>query len=229
MNEPGTFEERGRGLSAYLREPINALTHFAGILLSLVGLVLLLVLSEGEPWRTASFAVYGSSLVLLYTASTLLHGLKVSPPKERMLRTLDHAAIFVLIAGSYTPITLVTLQRDSAAWGWALFGIVWGVAALGVVFKLFWLEAPRWLSTGLYLAMGWMAVFAIQPVSRSLPPGGLFWLALGGFFYSVGAVVYALKKPNLRPGFGYHEIWHLFVLAGSASHFMMMLLYVLPY
>ena len=228
MNEPGTFED-GRGLSAYLREPVNALTHFAGILLSIVGLVLLLVLSKGEPWRTASFAVYGSSLVLLYTASTLLHGLKVSKAKERMLRTLDHAAIFVLIAGSYTPITLVTLQRDSAVWGWTLFGVIWGVAALGVVFKLFWLEAPRWLSTGLYLAMGWMAVFAVQPVSRALPPGGLFWLALGGLFYSVGAVVYALKKPNLKLGFGYHEIWHLFVLAGSASHFMMMLLYVLPY
>ncbi len=229
MSETRTFEENGRGLSTYLREPVNALTHFAGILLSLVGLVLLLVLSKGEPWRTASFAVYGSSLVLLYTASTLLHGLKVSKPTERMLRTLDHAAIFVLIAGSYTPITLVTLQRDSAGWSWALFGVVWGIAALGVVFKLFWLEAPRWLSTGLYLAMGWMAVFAIGPVSRSLPPGGLLWLALGGAFYSVGAVVYALKKPNLRPGFGYHELWHLFVLAGSASHFMMMLLYVLPY
>lgn len=218
-----------KGLSRYLREPVNSLTHFAGILLSIVGLVVLLVLSEGEPWRTASFAVYGATLILLYTASTLLHSLRVGPRAERRLRMFDHAAIFLLIAGSYTPITLVTLQQGSTTWGWVLFGLVWGVAVLGVVFKLFWLEAPRWLSTALYLLMGWLAVVAIVPITQALPPGGLFWLVLGGLFYSVGAVVYGLKKPDWLPGvFGYHELWHLFVLAGSVCHFMMMLLYVLP-
>jgi len=223
------LENAFRRLSRYLREPVNSLTHFVGILLSIVGLVVLVVLSEGEPWRTVSFAVYGATLILLYTASTLLHSLRVGARGERFLRTFDHAAIFALIAGSYTPITLVTLQEGSAAWGWVLFGVVWGVALLGIVFKLVWLEAPRWLSTGLYLLMGWLAVVAIVPIVQALPLGGVFWLVLGGLFYSVGAVIYGLKRPNLVPGvLGYHELWHLFVLAGSLSHFMMMLLYVLP-
>lgn len=218
-----------KGLHRYLREPVNSLTHFAGILLSVAGLVALIVLSAGEPWRTVSFAVYGGALILLYTASTLLHALRVGAKSLRWLRIVDHAAIFVLIAGSYTPITLVTMRQGSAAWGWTLFGLVWGIAILGVVFKLVWLEAPRWLSTALYLLMGWLALVAIVPIVQTLPRGGVFWLVLGGLFYSVGAVIYGLKKPDWFPGvLGYHELWHLFVLAGSACHFVMMLLYVLP-
>ena len=218
-----------KGLSRYLREPVNSLTHFVGILLSVAGLVALIVLSAGEPWRTVSFAIYGGALVLLYTASTLLHALRVGARSLRWLRIFDHAAIFVLIAGSYTPITLVTLQQGKPVWGWALFGFVWGVALLGVIFKLFWLEAPRWLSTALYLLMGWLALVAIVPIVQTLPPGGVLWLVLGGLFYSVGAIIYGLKKPDWFPGLlGYHELWHLFVLAGSACHFVMMLLYVLP-
>lgn len=216
-------------LFRYLREPVNSLTHFVGILLSVAGLVTLLVLSKGEPWRTVSFAVYGVSLVALYTASTLLHGLKVTPKVERRLRIFDHAAIFGLIAGTYTPITLVTLQPRHAAWGWTLLAMVWGFALLGIVFKIIWIGAPRLLSTGLYLLMGWLSVVAGVPIVQALPVGGLVWLALGGLFYSVGAVVYGLKKPNFYPTiFGYHELWHLFVLAGSACHFVMMLNYVLP-
>lgn len=224
MTEPSP-----KGLYRYLREPVNSLTHFAGILLSVAGLVALITLSAGETWRTVSFAIYGGALILLYTASTLLHGLRVGPRSLRRLRIFDHAAIFVLIAGSYTPIALVTLQQGNAVWGWALFGGAWGIAALGVVFKLFWLEAPRWLSTALYLLMGWLALVAIVPIVQTLPTGGILWLVLGGLFYSVGAVIYGLKKPDWFPGLlGYHELWHLFVLAGSACHFVMMLLYVLP-
>ncbi len=216
-------------LQRYLREPLNSLSHFAGVLLSLVGLVVLLVLSRGEPWRTVSFTIYGGSTVLLYTASTLHHGLKLKERASRWLRRFDHAAIFAMIAGSYTPLTLVTLQGGAAAWGWSLFGVVWGLAILGIVFKLFWREAPRWLSTGLYLMLGWLVVIALKPVSQTLPPGGLAWMAVGGLFYSVGAVIYALKRPNPLPGvIGYHELWHFFVLTGSASHFFMMLFYVLP-
>lgn len=223
------MSESPKGLSRYLREPVNSLTHFVGILLSIAGLVALIVLSAGEPWRTVSFAIYGFALVLLYTASTLLHALRVGAKSLRWLRTFDHAAIFILIAGSYTPITLVTLQQGKATWGWVLFGLVWGVALLGVVFKLVWLEAPRWLSTALYLLMGWLALVAIVPIVQTLPLGGVVWLVLGGLFYSVGAVIYGLKKPDWFPGLlGYHELWHLFVLAGSACHFVMMLLYVLP-
>jgi hemolysin III len=213
----------------FLREPFNSLSHFAGILLSVAGLVLLLVLSNGEPWRTVSFAIYGSSLILLYTASTLLHSIKAKAATERKLRIFDHAAIFILIAGSYTPIALVTLQKAHPAWGWSLLSVAWGIALLGVLFKVFWIHAPRWLSTALYLGMGWMSLVVIVPIAHAFPIGGLVWLALGGAFYSVGAIIYALKKPDFFPKvFGYHELWHLFVLAGSFCHFMMMLKYVLP-
>jgi hemolysin III len=216
-------------LGRWLREPINALTHGFGVVASVIGLVVLLVLAEGEPWRTVAFAIYGASLVALYLASTLLHAVKASPPVLRRLRVFDHAAIFLLIAGTYTPITLVSLQAVSPAWAWALFGSAWGLASLGVVFKLFWLDAPRWLSTAMYLALGWMALVAVVPMLGAFPLGGLAWLLVGGAFYSLGAIVYARQRPDPWPGrFGYHEIWHLFVLAGSASHFVLMVRHVLP-
>ena len=218
-----------RPLYRHLREPVNSLTHLVGVLLSLGGLVALLALSKGEFWRTVSFGIYGVSLVTLYTASTLLHSLKVGPGLERRLRIFDHAAIFGLIAGTYTPITLVTLRPDYTLWAWTLFGIAWTLALSGVAFKIIWIGAPRWLSTALYLLMGWLSVVAAVPIVRALPTGGLVWLAAGGLCYSVGAVVYGLKKPDFYPRvFGYHELWHLFVLAGSFCHFMMMLGYVLP-
>lgn len=216
-------------LQRYLREPVNSLSHFAGIVLSLVGLVILMVFSAGEPWRLISFVIYGVSSILLYTASTLLHSLKVKEPVERWLLRLDHAAIFVMIAGSYTPITLVTLREYSPAWGWSLFGVVWGLAILGVVFKLFWLDAPRWFSTGLYLLMGWLAVIASGPMIQALPVGGLIWLVVGGLFYSVGALVFIFERPDLYPGvLGHHELWHFLVLAGSVSHFLTLFFYVRP-
>jgi hemolysin III len=216
-------------LTRVLREPVNALTHALGVVLAAVGAVVLLVVSAGEPWRTVAFAVYGASMVLLYLASTVMHAAKVGPRTLQRLRVLDHAAIFLLIAGTYTPVTLVLLRNESPAWGWTLFGLAWGFALLGVVFKLFWLHAPRWLSTVLYVALGWMALIAVVPMVRALPMGGFGWLLLGGVFYSLGAVVYARKRPNPWPRvFGYHEIWHLFVLAGSASHYLLMLRYVAP-
>ncbi len=204
-----------------LREPINSLTHLAGALLSVVGLIVLLVLTRGHPLRMVSVAVYGVSLILLYSASTLHHGVHANQRWRKWLKIFDHAAIYVLIAGTYTPITLIALQGERAAWGWSLFGVAWGFALLGLVFKLVWLEAPRFLSTGLYLLMGWLAVIAIVPLSRELSTAGFVGLVAGGAFYSVGAVIYALKRPNWFKHFGYHELWHLFVLAGSISHFVM--------
>lgn len=216
-------------LLRWLREPVNSLTHLAGALLSLVALVLMLVLVWGDPWKMLAFALYGVSMVVLYTASTLLHSLRVRPEVERALRIFDHAAIFGLIAGTYTPVTLVTLKAYSPTLGVALFSVAWGFALLGIVFKIVWIDAPRWLSTGLYLLMGWLAIVAARPLLQALPPGGLLWLALGGLFYTVGALVYASKRPDPYPGvFGYHELWHLFVLAASGCHFIMMLRYVLP-
>ena len=199
------------------------------MLFGVIGLVVLLTLAEGEPWRTTSALIYGLSLIVLFLASTLLHALRVPGRIERRLRIFDHAAIFALIAGSYTPITLVTLQERYATLGWTLFAIAWGAAVLGIVFKVFWLGAPRWVSTGLYLVMGWLAVLAIGPLTATLPAPALAWLIAGGVIYTLGAIVYATKRPDPFPRlFGYHELWHLFVLGGSACHFVLIARYVLP-
>lgn len=215
-----------RGLG-WLREPVNALTHGFGALLGSAGLVVLLVRADGEPARVASALVYGISLVLLFLASTLLHAVRAGEDKLRIFRVLDHAAIFVLIAGTYTPITLIPLRQASPVVGWVLFGLVWGLAFLGVLFKVFWIGAPRWASTGLYLLLGWLAVIAIGPLLAALPFAALMWLLAGGLAYSVGAVIYALKRPDPFPQvFGYHEIWHLFVLAGAAAHFVLIAQFV---
>lgn len=221
----GTVQPEPEVLSrlSVLREPVNSLTHFFGVLAAVAATVALLLISGGGARALVSFAIYGFSSILLFSASTLLHAVRAGPKVERWFRRLDHAAIFLLIAGSYTPIALVAMQPRFAGWGWTLFGVVWGVALAGVLFKLFWITAPRWLSTGLYLAMGWLVVAAIVPVARALGTQSMTWLALGGFFYTVGAIVYATKRPDPVPGvFGYHEIWHLFVLAGWGAHLVIM-------
>ncbi len=216
-------------LGRTLREPLNAITHGVGAVLAIVGGAVLLVLSAGDGRRTVAFGIYAATLFLLYLASTLLHAVRARPEVIRRLRVFDHAAIYLLIAGTYTPIALITLAGVSPAWGWSLFGVAWGAAGLGVLFKLAWLDAPRWLSTALYLALGWMAVAIIAPLVQALPWSALGWLLAGGAFYSVGAIVYARKRPDPWPKvFGYHEIWHLFVLAGSTCHYVLMLRYVLP-
>ena len=214
-------------MTLHLKEPVSGLTHLAGAVLSAAGLILLVSLaaSKATSWHVVSFSVYGSSMVMLYTASALYHLLPLSEKGTRMFRTLDHIMIYMLIAGTYTPICLVPLR---GAWGWSIFGVVWGLAVGGIFFKLFWLEAPRWISTGIYLLMGWTCLAAIYPMVMAIPGGGLFWLMLGGVFYTVGGVIYGLKRPNPVPGvFGFHEIFHLLVLAGSFCHFWMMLRYIL--
>ncbi|MEJ2290879.1 MAG: hemolysin III family protein [Deinococcales bacterium] len=212
-----------------LKEPFNALTHLAGAVAAVAGGTALVVAAAGDPWRTTSFAVYGIASLALFAASTLLHAVRAGPRLGTWLRRADHAAIFVLIAGSYTPITLVTLRGHAAGAAWTLFAVVWALALSGVLFKLLWFRAPRWLSTALYLLLGWMALLAIGPLVRAMPAGGIALLAAGGAFYSVGAVVYALKRPDPAPAtIGYHGLWHLLVLAGWGAHFAMMALYVLP-
>ncbi len=216
-----------RGLARVFREPANALTHLVGLVLALAGAVTLIVLSPNDPWRLGSAAVFGASLVLLYTASTLLHAVRAGPGVIRRLRVFDHAAIFVLIAGTYTPIVLVPLRVVNPGWAWALFGTVWGLALLGILFKVFWIGAPRWLSVGLYVALGWLALAAVSPLLMALPLGALVWLLAGGLSYTGGAIIYALKRPDPWPRtFGFHALWHLFVLIGSACHFVMVLAYV---
>jgi hemolysin III len=208
------------------REPVNAVTHMAGALASIVGLTLMVVFASirGDAWHVVSFAVFGTTMILMYTASFLYHGLKISEDALLVFRRIDHIMIFMLIAGSYTPICLVPLRGP---WGWSIFGTVWGIAAIGAGLKIFAMNVPRWISTTIYLVMGWLCVVAIYPLVKTLEPVCLFWLALGGFFYSGGAVVYSLKKPDPFPDvLGFHEIWHVFVMLGSACHFWLVFRYL---
>lgn len=215
------------GMARVFREPANALTHLVGVVLAVAGTVTLVIASLGDPWRIVSAAIFGASMIVLYTASTLLHGVNAGARTLRRLRVLDHAAIFVLIAGTYTPVTLVPLRLVSPGWGWALFGTVWGLALLGVVFKLFWIGAPRWLSTALYVGLGWLVMVGVVPLVQALPVAAIAWLVAGGVCYTLGALVYASKRPDPWPQtFGFHALWHLFVLAGTACHFVMILVYV---
>jgi hemolysin III len=208
------------------KEPFSCYSHLLGALLSIVGLVALIAQSVGNPWHVVGFAVYGASLILLYSASTIYHWLVLSPRGDDLLQRFDHAAIFVLIAGSYTPVCLVTLR---GGWGWSLFGVVWGVALAGVTLKLFFEHIPRWSTTALYIGMGWIAIVAVVPLVRSVNLGGVMWLLAGGVLYTVGALIYAVRRPDPFPDvFGFHEVFHLFVLAGSVVHFAFMMRYVAP-
>jgi hemolysin III len=211
-----------------LREPVNGLTHVAGGVLAVVGLGVLVATAAdaGRPDQVLAFGVFGLSLISLYTASALYHLLPLSPSGVARLRRLDHMTIFVLIAGTYTPFCLLALN---GGWKWGLLGLIWGLALCGVLLKVRWMGAPRWLSVALYLGMGWVAVIAAPALIQAIPPGGISWVLAGGLVYSAGALIYGLKWPNPLPGvFGFHEVWHLFVIAGSACHFWAVLRYVAP-
>jgi hemolysin III len=206
-----------------IREPINGLSHLLGLVLAGAGTLMLLSMAS-RPEQLAGFGIYGSTLILLYAASTLYHTLPLPERPLRALRTLDHIAIYFLIAGTYTPIALVTLDNRL---GWTLLAVVWLIAAAGIPFKLFFLDAPVWLSTVTYLVMGYLALVAIIPLARAVSWGGVLWLVAGGIAYSIGAVIYSRQRPNPFPGwFGHHEIWHVLVLIGSACHFAFMVYHV---
>ena len=201
------------------REPFNTISHMAGALASIAGLTLMVVVAatRTDAWHVVSFAIFGGTLILMYTASSLYHGLKISEKALRVFRRIDHIMIFMVIAGSYTPICLVALRGP---WGWSILGAVWGIAIIGIGLKIFAMNVPRWISTMIYLAMGWLCGIAFFPLVKTLNTAGFFWLVLGGVFYSGGALIYSIKKPDPFPDvFGFHEIWHLFVLLGSGSHF----------
>lgn len=197
----------------------NAVTHGAGLVISIACLVLLVVcaaLNKGV-WEIVSCSVYGAMLVTLYLASTLYHSVR-SLRFQRMLQIIDHAAIYLLIAGTYTPYVLVPLRGRL---GWSLFGMIWGLAGLGIVFQAMFINRLKIVSTLSYLAMGWLVAGAIVPLWRALPAGGVFWLIAGGLFYSAGIIFYARKQMMFA-----HAVWHLFVLAGSLCHFFGILFYV---
>ncbi|MEO8230899.1 MAG: hemolysin III family protein [Ignavibacteriota bacterium] len=213
-------------LQKYLREPMNGFTHFIGVVLSVIGTILLINISihPFKPTHFISLTIFGLGLILLYTTSTLYHWLKLSEEGTKKLRRVDHIMIFINIAASYTPTGVIAL---SGSLGLGLLIAVWSVAIAGIVIKIFWMNAPRWLSTSIYLLMGWLAVFVIVPLFNVLPMAALLWLFAGGLFFTIGAVIYARKKPDPYPGIlGFHEIFHLFVLLGSFSHFIMIYKYI---
>ncbi|MGB4592610.1 MAG: hemolysin III family protein [Coriobacteriia bacterium] len=202
-------------------EIANAITHGLGVGLSVAALTLLVVFAAiwGNGWHLASAIVYGVTLVVLYLASTLYHSI-LNDRARHALKVIDHASIYLLIAGTYTPFTLVTL-RDSG--GWWLFGTVWTLAIAGVLLESFAVDRPKWMSVPLYLAMGWLVVAALRPLLENLPAGGMWLLVAGGLAYTLGTIFYVLKKIPYM-----HMVWHLFVLAGSVCHFLAVMLFVLP-
>jgi hemolysin III len=202
-------------------ERFNIASHALGLVLSVAALPLLVVRASlhGNAWHIVSFSIFGASLVILYTASTLYHSSK-KPKLRKRLNIFDHAAIYVLIAGTYTPFTIVTLNGTI---GWVIFGISWGLALTGIILKLFFTGKYNTLSTTMYVLMGWVIVFAIKPLINNLSHEGLMWLFAGGASYSAGAILYSMKRINYN-----HAIFHLFVLIGSFCHFMAVYFYVLP-
>lgn len=204
-----------------VEEIANGITHGIGAMLSVAGLTVLVVLAAiyGDAWRIVSFSIYGTSLVLLYTASTLYHAIQ-HPDAKRFFRIMDHAAIYLLIAGTYTPITLVNMRGP---WGWSIFGFIWALAIIGIIFKTMYTGRYDKISTAAYVLMGWICLIGLKEMLVTIPTGGLVWLVAGGICYTIGVIFYAWQKLPFN-----HAIWHLFVLGGSICHFFAILFHVLP-
>jgi hemolysin III len=202
-------------------ELANTITHAIGVGLSIAGLILLVVRAAmgGDVWQVVSFSIYGASLILLYLASTLYHAFR-SPRVKEIFRVMDHSAIYLLIAGTYTPFLLVTLRGP---WGWSLFGIIWGLALAGITFKIIFGPKYEMVSTIFYLLMGWVVIIAIKPLLAVLPTAGFFWLLGGGLAYSLGVIFFIWEKLPFN-----HAIWHGFVMTGSFLHFFAVLFYLSP-
>jgi hemolysin III len=200
-----------------LHEPVSGLTHLAGAFSALIGLFALLSWSGSDAHWVISLQIYGASLFLMFFTSGVYHLAPVSARARAVLRQLDHAAIYLLIAGTYTPFCV---NAFSGFWQWGFLAIIWSLAVVGIAIKVFTIHAPRWATAGIYVLMGWLSVFAGKEMLASLPPGAVVWLIIGGVTYTLGALVYITKKFDFRPGvFGFHEVWHLFVLLGAAAHF----------
>jgi hemolysin III len=209
-----------------LREPVSGLTHLGAAIAAAIGLIILLVIGWGNLGKTISLTIYGISLILLFTASAIYHMVKARPSILNNLRKLDHSAIYILIAGTYTPFCF---NLFSGFWQWGMLILVWSLTFIGVAVKLLWINAPRWLYTGVYIAMGWLALLGGKDLLTTLPVGAIVWLLVGGITFTVGAVIYATKTFNFLPGiFGFHEVWHIFVIIGALAHFIGILVYIAP-
>ena len=214
----------------HIKEPGSAITHFIGMLMAIFAAVPLLIKAAHEPSRIyiISLAIYAASLILLYAASTTYHTFDISAKVNTVLKKIDHMMISVLIAGSYTPVCLIVLKGKT---GIILLSIVWAIAIAGILIKAFWVYCPKWISSVLYIGMGWTCVLAFTQILNNMSPAAFGWLLAGGIIYTVGGVIYALKLPlfnNKHKNFGSHEIFHLFVMGGSACHFVVMYAFLLP-
>ncbi|WP_347338361.1 PAQR family membrane homeostasis protein TrhA [Tumebacillus amylolyticus] len=208
-----------------VKEPVNAWSHLLTCAAAVVGLIYLVVaFSEQTAGKLSSLIIYGASLIVLYLASGLYHAVRTTPSKELWLRKFDHVSIFLLIAGTYTPVFAYGLQ---GAWQVTMLSVVWGLAGAGMVLKLFFMNIPRWISTLIYVALGWIAVVPFFKLIQNLPAGAILFMFLGGIAYTIGAVIFGTKKLDFFPGkFGFHEVWHMFVSAGSVLHFVMIAFFV---
>ena len=200
------------------REPVNSLTHWAGAVFAIGGLVALLIIGWDTPAKIISLAIYGVSLIAMFSASATYHMVRVKDRALEVFRKVDHAAIYLLIAGTYTPFCVNAFE---GFWKWGMLTIIWSLAVIGIVVKVFYIRAPRWLNAGIYLVMGWLALAAAGQMLAALPAWVLTWLIVGGVLYTLGAVVYITKIFNFKPGvFGFHEMWHIFVLLAAAAHYV---------
>ena len=217
-------------MSVCLKDPGSALTHGIAALMVAVSAVPMMIKAIGSHdfFHIFSLSVFLLTMFLLYTASTLYHSIDSTEKINRRLRKMDHMMIFLMIAGSYTPVCLIALHDRT---GYLLCAAVWVIAILGILFKAFWITCPKWLSSVLYISMGWLCVLAFVPIYRSLPRAGFYWLLLGGIIYTIGGIIYALKLPifnSRHQNFGSHEVFHLFVMGGSFCHFIVMYFFVSP-
>lgn len=213
-------------MSSKFRDPVSGLTHLFAAIASLGGLIALLIIGWGNTGRVLSLLVYGLSLILLFSASASYHLLKAASGIIEGLRKFDHIAIYLLIAGTYTPICF---NLFTGFWKWGMLSIIWALALIGLSVKLFIIKVPRWVNAGVYLIMGWLCILAVKEMLLVMSAGGLTWLFIGGVAYSLGAVIYMTKILNVVPGvFGFHEVWHIFVILGAAAHFVAILISVAP-
>lgn len=209
-----------------MREPVNTWTHFIAFLVAVVGLVFLIILSRHSVSKLITMSIYGVSVIILFGCSSLYHWINTTPRKSLILRKIDHVAIYLIIAGSYTPVFFYGL---SGAWRTAMLTAIWVLAATGILLKLWFINAPRAISTAFYVTMGWIALVPILQLFKNLPLGAVIMMISGGVAYTAGAAIYATRWLDFFPNrFGFHEIFHLFVIAGSLTHFIMMVEYIVP-
>ena len=207
-----------------MREPVNAITHLAAAAVSVIGVIILVFLGWDNPQSVWTFLIYGVSLILMFAASGTYHMVFANDSNLLKLRKLDHSAIYLLIAGTYTPICLAFFE---GFWKSGMVILIWLLALTGIIVKLFIIKAPRWVNAGVYLVMGWLAIMGVQEIIRTMPPSAIIWLVLGGLFYTIGAIIYITKKLDIVPGkFGFHEVWHIFVILGAFSHYYVILRFI---